>query len=99
MSGYESLADVTLRPWPAAKKEELSPQDLLLQIEQLGTERGHLRDVTENSLQEEMAAGKFASEEAVGGLEQNKKKRDATSREERLQEVLMAQHEMCMHME
>ncbi|KAH3907560.1 mediator of RNA polymerase II transcription subunit 17 [Parastagonospora nodorum] len=99
MSGYESLADVTLRPWPAAKKEELSPQDLLLQIEQLGTERGHLRDVTEKSLQEDMAAGKGASEEAAGSLEQKKKKKDATSREERLQEVLKAQHEMCMHME
>jgi len=99
MSGYESLADVTLWPWPAAQKEELSPQDLLLQIEQLGTERGHLRDVTENSLQEEMAAGKGALEQAAGGLEQKTKKRDATSREERLQEVLKAQQEMCMHME
>jgi hypothetical protein len=50
-------------------------------------------------LQEDMAAGKGASEEAAGGFEQKKKNKDATSREERLQEVLKAQHEMCMHME
>jgi hypothetical protein len=98
MSGFESLADVTLRPWPAAKKEELSPQDLLLQIEQLGNERGHLRDVTEKSLQEDIVAGKHAPEGSAGESEQ-KKKRDTPSKEARLQEVLKMQYEMSQHME
>ncbi|KAL5115739.1 RNA polymerase II mediator complex subunit [Pleosporales sp. CAS-2024a] len=106
MSGSESLADVALRPWPPAKKEELSPEDLLLQIQQLGHERGHLRNVTEKSLQEHVLAGKEAAEEIVEALAQkqqkedeDRKKTDAPSREARLQEVLRMQHEMSQHME
>jgi hypothetical protein len=49
MSGAEALGEVTLRPWPAPKKEGFSKQELLRQIEQLTAERGHLRDITEES--------------------------------------------------
>lgn len=99
MAGTESLADVTLRPWPAVKKEELSPQDLLLQIEQLGNERGHLRNVTEKSLQEDIIAGKDVPDGTAGGSVQKEDKKDAPSREERLQEVIRMQQEMSSHME
>jgi mediator of RNA polymerase II transcription subunit 17 len=99
MTGTESLADVTLRPWPVAKREELSPQDLLLQIEQLAIERGHLRDVTEKALQEDIVAGKDVPEDAAAALEQKKKDKDAPSREKRLQEVIHMQQEMSSHME
>jgi mediator of RNA polymerase II transcription subunit 17 len=102
MSGTESLADVTLRPWPTTKKDELSSQDLLQQIEQLATERGHLRYITEKSLLEDVIAGKEAPEDADGDSEEKtdkKDKKDAPSKEERLQEVLRMHHEMSTHME
>jgi mediator of RNA polymerase II transcription subunit 17 len=94
MSVNGSLTDVTLRPWPASKKEELSAEDLLLQIEQLSTERKHLRNVTEKSLQDDIAAGTEVPEGAAEGSEQKKEDKDAPSREERLQEVFRAQIEM-----
>jgi mediator of RNA polymerase II transcription subunit 17 len=78
-----SLTDVTLRPWPASKKDELSPQDLLHQVEQLANERGHLRNVTEKSLQEDIVAGKDAPNGAT----------------ERLQDIFRMQQEMSSHME
>jgi mediator of RNA polymerase II transcription subunit 17 len=102
MSGTESLADVTLRPWPTTKKDELSPQDLLQQIEQLANERGHLRNITEKSLLEDVIAGKEAPADAEGESEEKtdkKDKQDAPSKEERLQEVLRMHHEMSTHME
>ncbi|KAI0608607.1 Mediator of RNA polymerase II transcription subunit 17 [Pyrenophora tritici-repentis] len=56
----DSLNNVALRPWPAPKKEELTQEDLLFKIEQLASERGHLRNITEQSLQEDIDAGKNA---------------------------------------
>jgi hypothetical protein len=102
MSGTESLVDVTLRPWPASKKDELSPQDLLHQIEQLTSERGHLRNVTEKSLQEDVVAGKELPEDTEGDSEEKtdkKDKKDAPTKEERLQEVIRMHQEMSSHME
>jgi mediator of RNA polymerase II transcription subunit 17 len=100
MSGTGSLTDVTLRPWPTSKKEELGSQDLLLQIEQLANERGHLRNVTEKSLREDIVAGKNVPEDTIEDAEQRKEKnKDAPSKEERLQEVFRIQQEMSSHME
>lgn len=99
MSGAESLTNVTLRPWPAPKKEELAPQDLLQQVEQLANERGHLRNVTEKSLQDEIILGKDVSEDANDGLEEKKEKKVVPSKEERLQDVFRMQQEMSSHME
>jgi mediator of RNA polymerase II transcription subunit 17 len=102
MSGTESLVDVTLRPWPTTKKDELSPQDLLQQIEQLANERGHLRNITEKSLLEDVTAGKEAPEDAEGDSEENtnkNNKKDAPSKDERLQDVLRMHQEMSTHME
>jgi mediator of RNA polymerase II transcription subunit 17 len=99
MSANGSLMGVALRPWPASKKEELSAEDLLLQIEQLSTERKHLRNVTEKSLQDDITAGTEVPEDATDGSEQKKEDKNAPSRDERLQEVFRAQIEMSSHME
>ncbi|KAH8732259.1 subunit 17 of mediator complex-domain-containing protein [Phaeosphaeriaceae sp. PMI808] len=106
MSKAESLRDVTLRPWPTPKKEELGPQDLLLQIEQLTTERGHLRNITEKSLQEDILTGKNVPDPATGMEEKEEeedkgksKGKDAPSKDERLQEVFRVQREMGSHIE
>jgi mediator of RNA polymerase II transcription subunit 17 len=102
MSGNESLVDVTLRPWPTTKKDELSPQDLLQQIEQLANERGHLRNITEKSLLDDVIAGKETPENAEGDTKEKtdkKEKKDAPSKDERLQDVLRMHQEMSTHME
>jgi mediator of RNA polymerase II transcription subunit 17 len=102
MSGTESLVDVTLRPWPTTKKDELSPQDLLQQIEQLAKERGHLRNITEKSLLDDVIAGKETPENAEGDTKEKtdkKEKKDAPSKDERLQDVLRMHQEMSTHME
>jgi mediator of RNA polymerase II transcription subunit 17 len=99
MSGAEALGEVTLRPWPAPKKEGFSKQELLRQIEQLTTERGHLRDITEKSLQEDIDAGKTVPDEAAATAEAKKDDKDAPSKEERLQAVYRAQQEISGHLE
>jgi mediator of RNA polymerase II transcription subunit 17 len=99
MSGTESLVDVTLRPWPISKKEELSPQDLLRQVEQLTNERGHLRNVTEKSLQEDVVTGIKLPEGSAGESEEKTDKKDAPSKEERLQDVFLMHQQMSGHME
>lgn len=99
MPGADSLTHVTLRPWPTSKKEELGPQDLLQQVEQLANERGHLRNVTEKSLREDIAAGKDTPAEEASDAEEKKDKKDAPSKEERLQDVFRMQQEMSSHME
>jgi mediator of RNA polymerase II transcription subunit 17 len=99
MSATEALTDVTLRPWPTSKKEELSSQDLLLQIEQLATERKHLRNVTEKTLLEDIATGIDITKDAADESELKKEDKNAPSKEERLQEVFRVHHEMSNHME
>jgi mediator of RNA polymerase II transcription subunit 17 len=98
MPGTESLADVTLRPWPTSKKDELSSQDLLRQVEQLANERGHLRNVTEKSLQDDIIAGKDAPDSAAANAEE-KKEKETPSKDERLQDIFRMQQEMAGHME
>lgn len=99
MSGTETLSEVMLRPWPAPQKEELSKQELLRQIEQLTTERGHLRDITEKSLQEDIDAGKDVPDDVAATAERKKEEKDAPSKEERLQAVYRAQQEIGNHLE
>lgn len=91
------MGDVALRPWPASKKEKLSSQDIVQQIEQLTLERGHLRDITEKSLQDDIAAGKDAPETITS--EKKEEKKEKQTKDERLQDVFRAQQEMINHME
>jgi mediator of RNA polymerase II transcription subunit 17 len=99
MSGTESLKDVALRPWPAQSKGEISKDELLLQIEQLTNERGHLRDITEKSLQEDVDAGKHVPEDAMEGVENVKGEKETPSRKEKMDEIFRVQMEMAGHLE
>lgn len=99
MSGNEPLKDVTLRPWPAPKKEKLSQLDLLEQIEQLTTERGHLRDITEQSLQKDIDNGEDAPEANLEGATPMKQEKKELTKDEQLREVFRTQHEMASHLE
>lgn len=99
MSGTESLKDIALRPWPVVKKEELTQFELLDQIEQLTTERGHLRNITEKSLQDDIDAGKEVPEDAQGLLETKSEEDKELSKEDQLKEVFRTQHEMASHLE
>ena len=94
-----SLNNVALRPWPAPKKEELTQDDLLFKIEQLASERGHLRNITEQSLQEDIDAGKDVPDDAAEGAEKDKKEKDVPSRQEQLEKVFKAGQEMYSHLE
>ncbi|KAF2473112.1 uncharacterized protein BDR25DRAFT_332783 [Lindgomyces ingoldianus] len=88
MSASGSFTNVALRPWPAPAREKLTPVEIHAQIAQLTTERGHLRYITEDSLQNEIDTGtdpsKAASaKEGVVQVEQNA----APTRQERLVEI------------
>ncbi len=95
----DSLNNVALRPWPAPKKEELTQDDLLFKIEQLASERGHLRNITEQSLQADIDAGKHAPDDSVGGAKDEKKEQEVPSRQEQLEKVFKAGQEMYSHLE
>lgn len=96
MSGSELLKEVALRPWPMPKKEELGQQELLLQVTQLTEERGHLREITEKSLQEQINAGSDTLDGAKEGVKEEKK---VPSMNERLDEIYRVRMEMIGHLE
>jgi len=99
MSGMESLRDVTLRPWPSPEQSGLSQQDLYVQIEQLTTERGHLRDITEASLLEDIRAGKDRPDGAVQRAQQAEDENLAASKQATRETIFNAQREMYGHLE
>ena len=97
----DSLNNVTLRPWPATEKEELTQDDLLIKIEQLASERGHLRNITEQSLQEDIDAGKHVPDDADDAAKQGDKDKEleAPSRQEQMEKAFKAGQEMYSHLE
>lgn len=104
MSGIDSLKDVAIRPWPANKNDELSKDALLRQIEQLTTERGHLRDITEQSLQADIDAGKDVPGNVNESLEEDDEEeeedpKEAPSRKEQMEQIFKMQMEMAGHLE
>ena len=99
MPGNESLSDVALRPWPAAAKDELNAEDLMRQVEQLTAERGHLRNITEKSLQDDVIAGKDNPDDAKKGEEDETEMKDAPSKAQQQQDVIRMQQEMYNQME
>ena len=59
MAPPDALAQVALRPFPAPAKDALTKEDIFAQVAQLTTERKqYLRDITEKSLLEDIAAGR-----------------------------------------
>lgn len=99
MSGVDSLKDVALRPWPTKGKDELSRDALLQQIEQLAEERGHLRGITEQSLQADIDAGKDVPDNAKESLEDGEEEKEPPSRKEKLDQIFKMQMEMAGHLE
>lgn len=97
----DSLNNVTLRPWPATEKEELTQDDLLLKIEQLASERGHLRNITEQSLQEDIGAGKHVPDDTDDATKKGDKDKEAEapSRQEQVEKAFKAGQEMYSHLE
>ena len=95
----DSLENVSLRPWPAPKKEELSQEDLLFKIEQLASERGHLRNITEQSLQEAINAGKDVLDATTDEVKDVEKAKDTPSGQEQREKVFKAAQEMYSHLE
>lgn len=98
-AGMESLKEVTLRPWPVQKKEELSLEDLHVKVEQLTTERGHLRDITEASLQEAIAAGKDVPDGVSGSAGPKQPSKEAPTQQEMREQIMKAGSEMHSHVE
>lgn len=99
MSGLDLLRDVALRPWPADKEDESSRDVVFRKIEQLATERGHMRDITEQSLQAEIDARKDGLEEAKDASENGDDVAKSKTFEERRDEIMKMQWEMNMHLE
>lgn len=97
MSTTNVTTDVALRAWPAPKKEALDIEDILAQVSQLTTERGHLRGITEQSLQDEIAAGKDEPGVAADDLEE--KDKPEPSMKEKLEEIHIARIEMLRKLE
>lgn len=98
----DSLNSVTLRPWPAPKKEELTQDDLLFKIEQLASERGHLRNITEQSLQADIDAGKHVpgdNADADAAKEKEKKEKESPSLQEQRERVMKVGVEMHTQLE
>lgn len=96
----EPLRDVTLRPWPSPKPSGWSQQDLYAQIEQLTIERGHLRDITEESLQDAMRTGKDTPGGEVQKVQQDKDEKEAAATQQATRETIFkAQREMYGHLE
>jgi len=82
------------------KKEELGQQELLLQVTQLTSERGHLREITEKSLQEQIEAGRDILNGVKKGVEEEEEKeKEAPSMNERLEEIHRVRMEMISHLE
>ncbi|KAF2997659.1 RNA polymerase II mediator complex subunit [Curvularia kusanoi] len=97
MSGFESLKDVALRPWPGNKKDELSKDAMLQQVEQLARERGHLRNITEQSLQADIDAGRDLPDDLKEASEEEEEKE--LTLDERKAEVAKMQMDMASHLD
>lgn len=98
MSAADSLASVALRPWPAQAKEALSKDDVRSQLQQLTTERGHLRGITEKVMQDEIDAGRNVLENSAEESQQEQKD-EASLKKEKLEEIGRVRNEVLTKLE
>ncbi|KAH7139347.1 subunit 17 of mediator complex-domain-containing protein [Dendryphion nanum] len=70
MSSDGSSTNIALQPWLVPTKDSLTTADLYEQVHQLAEQRGHLRNVTEKVLQEEIDSGKDVTGDTMEGIEQ-----------------------------
>lgn len=94
MSGADSLSTVALRPWPTPAKEALSKEDVFAQVGQLTVERKQwMRDITEQTLLDDMAAGRGGVLESVEDGKQGAKE-EALSQVEMMEKLGLARMEV-----
>lgn len=99
MSGAESLSNVALRPWPAPEKEALSKEDIFAQVARLTSERKqYLRDITEKTLLEDVAAGRDGIVDSVEEAGQGKKE-EVLSQAEMVEKLEKARHDVYNKLE
>ncbi|OSS54628.1 hypothetical protein B5807_00656 [Epicoccum nigrum] len=99
MSEFESLRDVALRPWPVNRTDDLSKDAMLQQVEQLARERGHLRNITEQSLQADIDAGKDVPDDLKEISEEDEEEKEPLTLDERKAEIAKMQMEMASHLD
>ncbi|KAF1968832.1 hypothetical protein BU23DRAFT_583040 [Bimuria novae-zelandiae CBS 107.79] len=96
MAGLDALSNVALRPWPAPEKEALSKEDIFAQVGQLTSERKqYLREITEKSLLEDIAAGRDGIVESV----EEDKKEEVLSQAEMVEKLGKARHDVYSKLE
>ncbi|KAL5423521.1 hypothetical protein PMIN07_010007 [Paraphaeosphaeria minitans] len=94
MSDADPLSSVALRPWPAPAKEVLSKEDMFAQVGQLTVERKQwLRDIKEQTLLEDMEAGRDGILESVESGKQGDNE-DVLSQAEMLEKLGKARFEV-----
>lgn len=99
MSGTESLSSVALRPWPAPEKEALSKEDIFTQVARLTSERKqYLREITEKTLLEDIAAGRDGVVASVEEAGQDKKE-EVLTQAEMLEKLEKARHDVYSKLE
>ncbi|KAF2745176.1 hypothetical protein M011DRAFT_469881 [Sporormia fimetaria CBS 119925] len=94
MSERDATTDenVVVRPWPTRPKEKLEAIELYTQLIQLDAERGHIQNITEQTLREEIDRGRQASQDdPMEGVEDGEEGEDAEeevpTREKKLEEL------------
>lgn len=99
MSGADALSNVALRPYPAPAKDALSREDLFAQVTQLTTERRqYLRDITESTLLEDIAAGRDGVVDSIEGARAGQKE-EALSQAEMTERLSKARQEVYSKLE
>ena len=81
---------VSLRPWPT---EDPGSEDLQLQLQRLYQQRGHVRHITEEGLQEEINNAEDGPVNVMEGVE-NTETLAATGEKERRAEIYAAKAQM-----
>ncbi|CAI6340233.1 unnamed protein product [Periconia digitata] len=98
MATTDDTTEIKLRAWPAPQKEPLDHKDILAQVTQLAAERGHLRGITEQSLQDEIEASKNDIGVVMDDSEE-KSKLDEPSVKEKLEEIHASRMSMFKNLE
>lgn len=92
-----SPTNVSLRPWPVPKNEDLEPTDIAQLLFQLGEEKGHFRNVTEERLQAEIDSAQDVSETASQAEDGDVDEEQA--RKDKLKEIHETSEKMKLQLE
>lgn len=82
---------ISLRPWPSSTKPAEGP-DLKRLFERINSERGGFRNLTEESLRQEIA-----EEEADKPEDENEESEDDEEEPDKMKELMVAREELIAH--